>query len=61
MVTPKTIPQIRTESPFPWREAMRANQVFVVDAAGKEVPLFSVTAFVEQITAHLASQPVTPK
>jgi hypothetical protein len=58
MMIPKSIPQIRTESPFPWREGiMNGNLVVMVDAAGKQVPMFSITALAEQITAHITTQP----
>lgn len=60
MVIPKTISQIMAESPFPWREVMRhGNTVFMLDAAGKEVPMFSITALAEQLTHHMAASAAT--
>lgn len=43
-----TLEQLRAKSPFPWRTEVNFDQfgsVRMVDAAGKEVPLFHITAF----------------
>ena len=62
MMIPKQISQIGTESPFPWREGVvNGNVIVMVDAAGKQVPLFSITALAEQITHHLAAQAAQPQ
>jgi hypothetical protein len=60
MVIPKTLDQIRAESPFPWREHMVQNRIFVIDANNKEVPIFSMTAFCELITNHFARNQSAP-
>lgn len=40
------IKQIRSANPFPWQQVIRPNGlVQLIDAAGKEVPLFTITEF----------------
>lgn len=46
--------EIRANNPFPWRTALAGNGlVFVLDALGKEVPLFTLTRFCELTTAAM--------
>jgi hypothetical protein len=54
----KTLPQIRKESPFPWRLNNHGNgTVSMLDAAGVEVPMFRVLACATIVTAGIeASQ-----
>lgn len=55
-----TIEQIRGQSPFPWSTRIVHNglggQVFVIDASGKEVPLFNLIALAETVSERMESQ-----
>lgn len=46
-----TIAEIKAQFPFPWAHSAYANgSIRIVDAAGKEVPLFTLLDFVNQVT-----------
>lgn len=49
--------EIRGKHPYPWREVIHPNGVVqMIDAAGKEVGLFEMTAFMAIITLSWATQ-----
>ena len=48
---------VRSLHPFPWRQIVFPNgEIKLIDAAGKEVALFSITALVVSVTEHMASK-----
>ena len=51
------IKQIRAAFPFPWNHAVFPNGVVkVMDAEGKEVPLFTMVEFVMFLTGVMSNQ-----
>lgn len=51
--------QIRTRSPFPWTQQVNFNglgSVRLVDAAGMEVPLLSITTMAVIVSRRMAAQ-----
>lgn len=45
------IKQVRANHPFPWSQAIFPNGIVVLlDATGKEVPLFTITEFTVFLT-----------
>ena len=42
---------------FPWREIRMGNQIKLIDCLGREVPLFTMTAFMMMITEKLKLAP----
>ena len=64
---PRNYTQIRAEHPFPWDSRVIPGlirngmaEVKVVDAAGKEVPLFTILRLAEIITTAKTPEPATP-
>jgi hypothetical protein len=51
--------EIRAESPFPWKTLVNPlnGNVQMVDAAGKVVPLFTITGLCELVTASNSHKP----
>lgn len=51
------VASIRDHYPFPWRQVVFPNgEIKLIDAAGKEVALFSITALVVSVTEHMAGK-----
>ena len=51
------VKQIRVAFPFPWGHAIHPNGlVQVIDATGKEVPLFTLIEFASFLTNVMSSQ-----
>lgn len=51
------VASIRGHYPFPWQQVVFPNgEIKLIDAAGKEVALFSITALVVSVTEHMASK-----
>ena len=49
--------KVRSDFPFPWRQIVFPNgEIKLIDAAGKEVAIFSITALVVSVTEHMASK-----
>jgi len=43
---------------MPWREVVHPNGVVqMVDAQGREVPIFVMMSFLTTVTAHMAREP----
>jgi hypothetical protein len=57
MAESMTVEKLKLAHPFPWREMTHPTGiVHIIDAAGKEVPLFTMTGFICFITNHLAQE-----
>lgn len=56
----KTVSQIRAESPFPWTSQMvGGGMIMVLDAMGREVPMFRLLALMNKLTTVMATQSTT--
>lgn len=56
---PSNLAEIRAKHPMPWKSRMAAdgtNLIFVLDAQGSVVELFTILHFTELVTAQLAQQ-----
>lgn len=49
--------ELKARHPVPWSYATRGSQVFVLDAVGREVPLFTIVELALHVSKHLASEP----
>lgn len=54
------VERVKGASPFPWRQVVHANGIIqLFDAAGKEVPIFTMTEFVCFITTAMSKTKVS--
>lgn len=57
-----TMDEIKTLCPMPWRyTVLGTGQVVLLDNLNREVPMFTMLAFVADITARMANQTQQPK
>lgn len=57
-----TMDEIKAACPMPWRyTVLGTGQVVVLDNLNREVPMFTMLAFITDITARMAFQNQQPK
>lgn len=52
-----TVAKIRNDFPFPWTQLVFPNgEIKLIDAAGKEVAIFSIVGLCTSVTQHMATK-----